>query len=126
MKEPQHSLRNHLPIVHPVRPLCRLFRIILMHTPRINPHLKLPLDIPLIKLHMPLTRKQPPGNINTLHLGMVRGTPNMYFCARLKQVGCFGGRGVDHVVEVHLVQADCGLVCAEELFPHWRELEVRV
>jgi len=75
---------------------------------------------------MPLACKQPPGNINTLYLSMVRGTPDMYFCARLEQVGCFRGRGVDHVVKVHLVQADCGLVGMEELFSYGREFEVRV
>lgn len=75
---------------------------------------------------MALARKQPFLDIHALDLGVVRGAPDMDLCAGLQQVCRLRRRRVDHVVEVHLVQPDCRVVGAEELFPHRRQREVRV
>ena len=108
MEKPQHRLRNHLPIVPPPRPRRRLVRIRLFHTPRLHSHLQLPLNMPLGKLHVALTSKQPLLDVYALHLRVVRGGPDVHICPELEQVGCLRAGRVDDVVEVHLVQAYSG------------------
>ena len=75
---------------------------------------------------MPLACEQPLLNIHTLHLGVIRRCPNMYLCPLLEQIRRLGARRVDDVVDVHLVQADLGLVRPEELLADVGEIQLRV
>ena len=114
MEKPQHSLRHNQPIMHPLGPLRRLIRHLARQRPTLHPHLQLPLDHDLIKLHMPLRRKQSPLNIHTLHTGMLTRAPDMDFRRRVQQRRGFWGGRVDDVVQVHLMEIDFA-VCRREV-----------
>ena len=50
----------------------------------------------------------------------------MHLRPLLEQVGGLGAGCVDNVVDMHLVQADCGLLGAEELLADGGEVELGV
>lgn len=109
MEEPQHCFCDKKTIMHPIRSLGSLVCILLAHAPTLNPHLKLPLNKSLIKLHVTLRGEQSLVDIYTLNASVVAGTPNVNLGVLWYQIGGLGGRRINDVIKMHLVKVDLGL-----------------